>query len=299
MKIIQREHLDTAWWDALVENDSDTDLFSLSAYLDVTAENWCVLVNESYTGGIALPYTIRFGIKTCYTPIFVRGVKWIGVNRPDLKEIENSLQSEFIRCHLAIHGFSFGVSDNENVFQLIAINSNRQMGDRGKRMLKKFDAAQFKIHVVTSSYDILHHISLELPKKIKEINAQSLTTLRELIRQFETKNDLIGLQVFDKQNISVGGILLLKNEQKLMYLKGAFVEDAKKQGAMYGAMNHAIQLAQSKGLHFDFGGSRVAGVRNFNLILGGEDVHYDMLIWDGSPWWFKLFKRTKDLWKRK
>jgi hypothetical protein len=107
------------------------------------------------------------------------------------------------------------------------------------------------------------------------------------------------MQVFDEHGRSLGGISLLQNNQKLLYLKGAFEDQAKKNGAMYGAMNHAIQVAHSMNLSFDFGGSRVPGVREFNLTLGGEDVSYDMLSWDNSPRWFKLIKRVKELWKRK
>ncbi|MEY3237827.1 MAG: hypothetical protein RI883_1928, partial [Bacteroidota bacterium] len=72
MKIIQREHIDTKKWDALVSSSSDNAVFSLSTYLDAVAENWCVLTDDEYSKGIALPFTVRIGIKVIYTPIFVR-----------------------------------------------------------------------------------------------------------------------------------------------------------------------------------------------------------------------------------
>ncbi len=299
MKIIQRAYIDTERWDALVESDVDADIFSLSDYLDLTAENWCILVDENYTTGMALPFTNRLGVRTCYTPIFVRGVRWLGEKPENFNEIIAHLQIEFPKGQLAVHGFSKRPLDTKWMFQVVDAASDHRVSERGRRMLKKFSIAQFRVQDVTQAEDILKHIERELPKKIEEINAKSIQTLRALTQQFSTSNQFIGLEVFDKKNQSVGGILVLQNKGKLLYLKGAFEEQAKKQGAMYGAMYHAIQLAHAMNLSFDFGGSRVAGVRNFNLTLGGTDSFYEMLIWDKSPFWFKLLKTVKDLWKRK
>ena len=52
-----------------------------------------------------------------------------------------------------------------------------------------------------------------------------------------------------------------------------------------------------KGKVFDFGGSRVQGVRNFNQNLGGRDVHYSMLNWNNSPEWYKVAHKMAKMMK--
>lgn len=93
MKIVEREHIDIHKWDDLVALSKDATLFSLSHYLDAVAENWCVLVDENYSKGIALPYSIRLGIKCLYTPIFSRYTEFLG--GIDSKDILSYLQNYF------------------------------------------------------------------------------------------------------------------------------------------------------------------------------------------------------------
>ena len=77
MNIIEREHIDIEKWNTLVTSSPGASLFSHSAYLDSVAENWCVLVDDDYSNGMALPYTIRMGVKGIYTPKFSRYLEWL------------------------------------------------------------------------------------------------------------------------------------------------------------------------------------------------------------------------------
>ena len=95
MKIIQREHIDSQKWDALVSSSPYNSVFSLSTYLDSVAENWCVLTDDDYSKGIALPFTIRLGIKVVYTPVFVRYLEWFGDEIEKLETIKTTIQNEF------------------------------------------------------------------------------------------------------------------------------------------------------------------------------------------------------------
>ena len=87
--------------------------------------------------------------------------------------------------------------------------------------------------------------------------------------------------------------MLIDFNQTVLYLKGAFTDEAKKNGAMYAAMNSAIQQAKLAGKNFDFGGSRVEGVRHFNLQLGGMDRVYYYHQWDNSPFWYRWVKQLR------
>lgn len=78
MKIVEREHIDEESWNQLVDKTVGASFFSYAWYLDATAENWCIVVDDNYTRGIALPYSKRLGLETLYTPIFVRYIEWLG-----------------------------------------------------------------------------------------------------------------------------------------------------------------------------------------------------------------------------
>ncbi len=298
MKIIQREHIDTKKWDALVLSSTDNAVFSLSTYLDAVAENWCVLTDDEYSKGIALPYTVRLGIKVVYTPIFVRYLEWFGDEIKKIETIKSIIQNEFQQGQLSSTLTFENKKSDEFIFQIIEIQAEQLINSQAKRMLSKFDKADFTIQLDADEEEIIKIIKAELPQKVKSLNDKSLTSLEALVKSLK-KNELLKVVAVKKENTVVGGLFLVEFNQSLLYLKGAFTSDSKKEGAMYGVMKYAIELSKEHKKRFDFGGSRVEGVRRFNVNLGGKDVNYHSYEWDNSPLWFKILKRTKIAWKKK
>lgn len=298
MRFIQREHIDCAKWDALVKSDSTVSVFSLSTYLDAIAENWCVFTDEGYTKGIALPFTFRLGVKTCYTAVFLRYVEWIGEQTVQFDKLISILQAEFPAGQLCIKQTILGYPSQDFVFQHISTLTERTINSQAKRMLSKAEKKQFQLEEVDSNQDIQAIIKEELPQKIASINDVSLSALEKLTSQLKNEKRLRIVAIKD-QTIIVGGLYLVDFNDTVLYLKGAFTKEAKDAGAMYFAMNEAIKEAQAAGKKFDFGGSRVEGVRRFNVNLGGYDQVYFSYEWNNAPFWFKLLKKARQVWKRR
>lgn len=298
MKFVTRENIDIQKWDELVKRSANNSVFSLSSYLDAVSENWCVFVDEKYSKGIALPYSVRMGIKMCYTPIFVRYLEWLGAEKIKPEELSKLIQNEFLIGQLSSNVEFVTHKEGDLIFQEIHSNNSLQLNSQAKRMLTKFEKSGLKIEQSIDEKIILKRIKEELPKKISSINDHSLLRLEKLVNSLKKKDMLQSLVVKDHENI-VGGLFLVRFNNSLLYLKGAFTPESKKEGAMYSAMLSAIELGKKDNLLFDFGGSRVDGVRRFNLNLGGIDRDYYSLEWDNSPLWFKLIKKAKKAWKRK
>jgi hypothetical protein len=289
MKIIERKHIVIDKWNSLVERSPNAQLFDTSDYLDAVAENWCVLVDENYTKGIALPFSIRLGVKSIYTPIFLRSVSFLGGDI-SAEELKNLLKLHFPLGQLSL---SFESENKTHFYQTIDFVQEIEQSNLGKRMLKRFEKNKFTIDFEANSKEVEKHIEIELPKKIDAINAKTLKSLNQLIKTFKAKNQLHVLTI-SKNNEVIGGLYLMESSKRLLYLKGAFTEDAKREGAMYGAMQKAIELAKAKELIFDFGGSRVIGVRRFNVNLGGKDCFYSTIEWNNAPFWFNWLKKIKN-----
>lgn len=298
MKIIQREHIDIQKWNALVSSSPNNSVFSLSTYLDAVAENWCVLTDDQYSKGIALPYTVRLGIKVVYTPIFVRYLEWFGEEIENLETIKAIIQNEFQHGQLSSTVCFENKKSDEFIFQISDNQDEQVINSQAKRMLSKFEKAGFTIHLEADEEEILKIIKAELPQKVSSLNDKSLTSLDALVKSLK-KNQLLKVIAVKKENTVLGGLFLVEFNQSLLYLKGAFTAESKKEGAMYGVMQFAIELAKKHNKRFDFGGSRVDGVRRFNVNLGGKDVTYHSFLWDNSLLWFKILKRAKTAWKRK
>lgn len=283
MKMIERENIDVKKWDELVAASSD-DFFSFSWYLDALADNWCVLANEDYSKGIAIPYTLKAGVKLAYIPVFSRYVEWLGEGELDLQQL---FSQGFKGYDLRIKGHPEKGSSTA-VYQKINVEEDRVIGSQAKRMLKKAEKSNFEVVISTNVDFAFELIQSELKGKFKGVNDLAVERLEALCYS-AVKSGF--LKVFSIED--TGAIICLESKQKMLYLKGTATEEGKKHGAMYYLMDHAIQYAQGQELIFDFGGSNVEGVKRFNQNLGGKDVAYSVYRDDRSPFWYKMLRKLK------
>lgn len=291
MKIIERNNLSTSKWDALVRQEPGSTFFSLSWYLDATAENWCVITDDDFTFGMALPYSIRLGQETLYTPIFVRYLEFFGdrQNMPAALQLVNQ-RFKNIRLHLRDNWNPN--NDTNYCYQRIDSGEARILGSHAKRMLKKAEKAELQVTQNLDYPKVLEIVHKELANKIAGLDDTSTQALERLLK---AANEANVLHIYSLDN---GAIACLEDEKQCLYLKGTTDKSTKDQGGMYVLLNAAIESTLEQGKLFDFGGSRAEGVRRFNKALGGSDVAYYAFEVDNSPIWFKFAKRIRNTWKK-
>jgi hypothetical protein len=285
VKVIERNKLEVDRWDQLVLSSSNHTLFSLSTYLDSVAENWAVLVNEDYTSGIALPYTIRFGVKILYTPFFMRYIEVLGGSGIDKLEIylkSNFESSKFkIRTKLLL--------DNSNVLTFQEVRFLK-MNQQVKRMLVKSSKSDFEIKEVEDGFDeVLKLIENELSSKVEVFQSDSKKYIERLVENLKSKS-LIKIYGFYQLDELVGGMIFILAQNRTIYLKGAANDKARNQGLMYACMKNEIENTLQEGKIFDFGGSSIEGVKRFNLNFGSDDIEYYEYEWNHAPWWWRILK---------
>jgi hypothetical protein len=296
VRIIERSNIDLEKWDKLVEASAGSSVFSCSWYLDAVAENWCVIVDETYSMGMALPYSKRMGVEILYTPIFLRYVEWFG-SKADWFKAGHLIRERFRIIELSIKEPMLGEGYEEFVYQRTQKSEERKVGSQAKRSLQKAVKSSLSIEE-NAGYDLIFNsICSELKSKIQGIDDVSVSRLEELIKNAWEKGVLRSFHVVNDE--VEGGILCIENKSSLLYLKGAVDEQTKKNGGMYLAMDSAINYSRENGLDFDFGGSRVEGVKKFNHNLGGQDTVYYAYVINNGPGWFNFARRLKNRWSKK
>ena len=188
MKIVERAEIDIEKWDNLVDKTTDKSFFSYSWYLDCVAENWCVLVNESYSSGIALPFTVRMGVETLYTPIFLSYVEVLGEGSKS-DTYRDLISRRFKNIFLSTKQNIFGPQSEVFVCQTIE-SKEVKLGSQAKRMLKKASKESFKVFDSNNYESILPVINAQLVDKFTGMNNLSLKTLEGLMKRAKEKNKL-------------------------------------------------------------------------------------------------------------
>ena len=287
MKLVSRADINIDKWNALVSEYPKASFFSYSWYLDAVAEDWCVLVEEDYTAGLALPFTKRMGVEILNVPIFSRFSRPFGrIESEDLVLVKERFKVR-----------EFGVSDRifdtteERTYQVIEDFETRKLSSQAKRSLKKAEKEQITVSMHTDYHTVMHAIFSELEGKFSGVDAGRLKALEQL---FEAGKKKGRIKVFEvKGGQESGGIVCLYDKRQVLYLKGACPEKLKRNGGMYLALHTAIEFAKDNKVRFDFGGSNVDGVRRFNLNLGGQDrLYYFHQVNDG-PLWFQWARKLR------
>jgi len=287
MKIVERADLNVELWDELVRNSLDSTIFSLSIYLDAVAENWCVYVDEKYTKGIALPYTLRLNVKTLYTPTLLMYVEWFGKEIPS--GLIEKLKSAFTIGNFCMKERMDDLSCKEYLRQEIV---EPHFNEQAKRALKRFEKSSLVLSKGNYENEVLVIIEKELPIKIASLDKAAIISLKKLVQVLVKEDLLLVHAVVEKQRV-VGGILSMKFKNRTIYLKGAFEAEAKKNGGMFKCISTLIEEEKLSGRIVDFGGSRIENVRKFNLNFGAVDRTYYNFTWNNAPLHFKLLKRLK------
>ncbi|MDR0802736.1 GNAT family N-acetyltransferase [Fluviicola sp.] len=276
-------------WDQLVLQHN-ASVFSESAYLDATSENWMILYTDDRKAGMACPYVVKGGITILVTPFFNRFTEWIGDMVPE-EEIIQLLKHQFQVADLQVgRGFSL----NQRIYQQLTPGMLK-LNQQAKRSLGK--AKDFQVKQEVRIQAMMPLLQAELAGRIHGISTHTLAILEKLVRRYE--HSRLGQFSLYREAGWLGGIWVLETDSTILYLKGTTTEEAKKQGGMYQLMVVAIRYAESKGKIFDFGGSNAGSVRRFNLNFGAQDIVYSQLSWNNAPFWWRTLKMLRDKWTKK
>ncbi len=289
MKFVELNKDEKKNWDELVELNHGS-LFSLSTFLDSTAENWCVLINDKGTGGMVCAFTKRLGVEILYTPFFIRYSEWVG-EKPDFELVKSVLRKRF---KVADFNFKSHIFGGKNRVHQELNPTEMHLSDLAKRSLKK--ANTFQVFQEFIPEKLLACIQTELGKKVPTLNQKTLPLLEKAAQNFQDSRQ-IQFNLYEDEEWK-GGAWFIENERKLYYIKGACEKSVKEKGGMYLLIFQAVLLAQEKGKILDFGGSNVATVREFNIKFGAKDKSYSHVIWNNAPFWWKFFQRLNKILKK-
>ena len=266
-------------------------MFSESRYLNAVSENWGILFNETKTGGMVCPFSVKAGVKVLHCPHFHRYSEWIGEG--NLNELVIAELKKLFPVS-ELHTKEVVPNSIQRIHQVVDSKSYK-LNQLAKRSLKKSE--NYIVSSLNVGSELMLLIERELIPRIDTMETNSLVGLRQLITNFRD-NGLRSYSVL-KDGVFVGGIWVLENEHTHLYLKGTCEKEAKKNGAMFLLMNTAIQACLEQGKRFDFGGSNAENVKRFNYHFGAEDCVYSHLQWNSAPFWWNALRRTNKLWKRK
>jgi hypothetical protein len=288
MKLVERKDINESEWTRWCTQNPLVGPFCQLEYLDAVAENVLFLIDEG-NGGIALPYKVKFGVKTFYTPVFCRWISLVGKQQLTSEKIDGIVKDALRQADVYTQHNLFGGEPEELIYQTVN-EQQYSLNTQAKRKIKKAKTEEWKIVFDEPAETAIDLIESALKNKFANLEDSSFPLLRKLATNFEKSGQLKIISLHDSSNKLIGSLLLIESESRVLYLKGACIESVKMKGGMYLLMNEAIQSAFASNKTFDFGGSRIPGVRKFNLSFGSVDQTYFHYKWSNGPFWYTLLK---------
>lgn len=286
-----------------MEAASKGSIFLQSTYRNslLPPDNWLIYMDDSETCFVPLAHKKWMGVAMVFTPVFFRYTEAVG----DLKNFDfKSFLKTLIQRYKLIHiNWSGGVTQLKQ-FEIIPkkhqiLNAQPTSYSKlAKRMCNKAVKSGLVVERTKTLKDILAIIQTELSDKNNILSQNDLTTLNRLTKNY-TKTDCLGLIGLFIEKQIVGGLVYLKDKERVLYLKGSCDNQYKKNGGMYLLMDYLVQSVDYSQHYFDFGGSNVEGVQQFNYKFGATDEIYHSLIYDKAPWWHKQIRKWRERNKQK
>lgn len=288
LRFIESKNIDLEKWNNLLANVDQ--VFCYKAYFESLAENWGALVLNDYEAALVVPYKKKLFWTWVYTPQFYRASYWMGAWSEHKQQAALALlKSQFSFGSLNL-GYTTGL---ENTFFHQEIEPSAYDEDNynnlARRMIRKAESVSIQI---TKEWDETHFLTFlqaELGPKIDDFQGPSMHVFRDLLRSLQNA----GIFHFEGAVVGgalVGGLISVQLPGRHLYLKGTANLEAKKSGAYYLLMHRAIKRAVAADAVFDFGGSRVEGVAQFNRNFGARDNEYNNYSWGSEPTPFKILK---------
>ena len=290
MKFLEKENIDFRKWDLTIANSRTENIFCYSWYLEATAKNWGGLISEDYNTILPVPYSSKLGVKQIYQPAFTRELDIIGTDFT-WDDALSVLASQFKGIQFRNSSQSLLDQQEERTHQFLDLTSNYKLSTNAKRLIKK-GKDQFTIEVTDNPHELINLFKATAFSKIDSISEGDLVTLSNLMKAAMATNHCEILQLHDNKKTIAAGCFL-KDKKRITYLKGAATDEAKKNGAMYVLINHALEKYKSNFDVFDFGGSDIENVANFYKKFGATDRTYYNYTINNLPSWFKALKKIK------
>ena len=306
---LHSSEIDFSKWDKCIAQSSNPSVFSLSWYLQATAENWGGIIDGDYEAVTPVCYTEKLGFKKAVQPVFTRSFDFFSTQYK-LKlsgAYKAHLQNTFKKIDVAFPVIpseikSIGTT-TKKVYQALDLQANysdiaKRYSENARRMLKKYETKPFSIY---ESVDFRPLLDLFTTAKAKELGfgKTQLTRLNKLM-DAAVKADMGNvLSVFNSDRELVASGFFIHFQGTLLYLKGTATEEGKKSGAMYKIFDHIIEKNSGGSSVLDFGGSNVTSVATFYKKFGAYDVPYYLYQQGTEPLYIRAIKKLRKNVKRR
>ena len=279
LQLLPSHKIDEQKWDACLYNSVNPLIYASSVYLNNMTDNWDGIIADDYAAVMPIPWKKKFGIKYCCNVPFIQQLGLFS------EATEEQKLNEF--AMLLLQSFRYGdyAFNHANNLEkgriaknyILSLASNYRSlsffySDNLKANLEK--AAQQSFEYRNADAEQVIHLFRELyAGRFPHVILKDYNNFSNLCKIKEAENNLIACEVvLNKKVLAMN--LLLKDKYRIYSLMPCVTDEGRALCAGHFLFDRLIKEFSQTGLMFDFEGSDIPGIENFNKSFGAINQPY-------------------------
>lgn len=302
IRYVPRHEIDTARWDACIQDSLNSLIYASSTLLDTMAAHWDALIMEEYKAVMPLCWNKKWGIRYLYHPALT---PQLGIFSP--QPVTQELISAFIaeakrhfpfaeiflnygNTYPGLRPFTNIVLDLSPAYDLLRKDYRSDLLKNLKQAARhplEYSGNQNVDNAVTlfQKYcaDRTPHVGPADYKRFSTFCSQAIRQNGAVIRTVGLPGDP-----------SLAVALLLRDVKRLYLLMSICTPAGRKMSANHFLLDNLIREFAGTKLILDFDGSEIPGIAHFYRNFGGSNQPFYFLRWNRLPWPARLLKPDKN-----
>ncbi len=284
LKLVHRTALDPELWNNSIKQYSLHYPYANAWYLDaLTNRNWYGLIGGNYDLVMPIPYNRKiFGFKQVYQPFLTQSLDAIGdLSRVNNKEIAELLQKQFVRVR-----FNTKSVELSSTVAKPRVNQEIRL-DQSLDKIRSTYSKSTKQHVRKAmqstevAYDTDYKAFMEFYVQAEFPTQKPILKIWkrfERLLEVALANEALDIISLYIQGEKVGSAVIMVMPNRVINLIGASSQTGRTNKSNYVKIDSLLEkYAESKNV-FDFFGSNLPGVHQFNASFGAYTVSYHEMV---------------------
>jgi len=301
--LLSNHHIDKKRWDETMELAHNGIVYGYSWYLDAVFPNWSALVSDDYSYIFPITSNRKFRLSYWYSPMYTMQLGVFSTNELSeevLKQFYTLLPKSIISYDFSVNAKIHQIPEDFKftlkTCQYIDLTSSyteliKDYSTNLIRNLKKAFKANLRIQESNDVASVVSMFRIHRGESIENITEKDYEILYALIENTLRIQKGKIYQVYDKEELLASCFFSYANN-RIIYHKGGVNPLGKKLGAMHFLLDYLVQQHAESKLIFDFGGSSISSVKQFNRNFSKKEYTY-LQLQKGNRW-IQLVRKIKN-----
>lgn len=296
---ITSHEVDTARWNACIQQSDNGLIYAEKLYLDLMADQWNAIVINDYAAVMPLPWRKKFGQPYYYHVPFVPQSGLIGHVDPGdfgliVKTIFKKIKAGDLFLNFGNEALAKYLTARRLINLVLDLTPDYASisGRYHKDLLKNLKKSAKQKQVYLPDNDVRNAVSLFVKYyggDIASLRESDYERFAGLCIQLFHQGKALVRKVTDTKGRLLAIALLLKDGRRLYNMMNTVLAEGRSRSSNHFLFDNIVKEFAGSGLVLDFEGSEISGIRKFYLNFGSVEQPY---------YWYSRFSLAARLLKK-